>query len=74
MEMPILTPHQRRVAKRNETIINLYEQLKSQNGGIAPKGRGIYIARELKVKVSITNTILRKYEASRANSESGSNS
>ena len=58
----VLTKNQQKWAKKKARAIELYEQAKTENNGVAPRGTYMAIAEILNVTDAYVGKVVREYE------------
>ena len=62
LQRRVLTKNQQKWAKKKARAIELYEQAKTENNGVAPRGTYMAIAEILKVTDAYVGKVVREYE------------
>ncbi len=62
LQRRVLTKNQQKWAKKKARAIELYEQAKAENNGVAPRGTYMAIAEILKVTDAYVGKVVREYE------------
>lgn len=62
LQRKVLTKNQQKWAKKKARAIELYEQAKTENNGVSPRGTYMAIAEILKVTDAYVGKVVREYE------------